>query len=319
MQKPLEKINSKDVRKMAMSATVAAVMVLYLPIMALADPYDINNGNILIEGTGTDAAPNHTVSQGGTVVNDHDSSPVVTGTSDQYTLTLDASAGDVNVTFDNLTINAVNSNNDPAVNVTGANDVTIELENNNNLTGGRFSAALEDHLTGILTIKDADNDGTLTATGGFQGAGIGGYYYGAGSDITIKGGTITATGGLSGAGIGGGSHGNGSNITIEGGVVTATGGNYGAGIGSGYSGAGSDITIKGGTVTATGGECGAGIGGGYAETGSDITISGYANVSVAGGPAEYRKNNNGAAIGNCASINIPVEEVAPDIRNLYPT
>ena len=321
MQKLLGKRNFKTVRKVAMSCTIATVMVLYLPAMALAAEYDISQGNILIEGTGTDTAPDHTVKVNDQVVNDHDPSPVVTGTSDQYTLTLDASDGDVNVTFDNLAIDVSGSGNyRAAVDVSGANDVTIELENDNELAGGRHHAGLADNLTGILTIQDADNDGTLTVSGGFNGAGIGGGNSGDGNNITIKGGTVTATGGLWGAGIGGGHSGDGSNITIEGGTVTATGGNYGAGIGSGYSGAGSNITIKGGTVTATGGEQGAGIGGGYAGTGSNITISGSANVSVAGGPPEYRnRNNNGAAIGNGASYSSPGEEVAPDIRNLYPT
>ena len=47
---------------------------------------------------------------------------------------------------------------------------------------------------------------SVTATGGDYAAGIGGgYYYGAGGEVTISGGTVTATGGDYAAGIGGGS------------------------------------------------------------------------------------------------------------------
>ena len=119
------------------------------------------------------------------------------------------------------------------------------------------------------------------------GAGIGGGDRGTASNITISGGTITATGGNNGAGIGGGGYaGMGIGITISGGTVTATSiaaGDYevtGAGIGGGARGTGSNITISGGTVTATSiatgeyGCAGAGIGGGYAGMGIGITISG---------------------------------------------
>ncbi|MDO4280287.1 MAG: S-layer homology domain-containing protein [Peptococcaceae bacterium] len=64
-------------------------------------------------------------------------------------------------------------------------------------------------------------------------AGIGGNSGDAGK-ITINGGAVTATGGEDGAGIGGGYHGGGGTVIINGGFVTATGGKDGAGIGSGW-------------------------------------------------------------------------------------
>ena len=82
----------------------------------------------------------------------------------------------------------------------------------------------------------------LIAQGGYDAAGIGSRGtpgdYSETANITIQGGTIIATGGSSGAGIGGGDNRNGSNITISGGIVTATGGDTGAGIGGGGNGNG---------------------------------------------------------------------------------
>lgn len=172
-------------------------------------------------------------------------------------------------------------------------DVTITLadDTNNILKSGTGCAGLEkngDTSTGTLTI--IGNTGTLTATGGYYGAGIGagiddqyGTYSKSASNITIRGGEVTATGGSGGAGIGGVSdsngsaRGRGSNITIINSKVTATGGSRGAGIGGGYWSDGSDITISGSEVTATGGDYGAGIGGGsgligISGNGSNITI-----------------------------------------------
>ena len=99
-------------------------------------------------------------------------------------------------------------------------------------------------------------------------SGIGAYEYG---DITINGGTVEATGGYRGAGIGGSSNSNfGGTITINGGIVTAQGGAEAAGIGggSGYYWGGAygrcgAIVINGGQVTAKGGSSAPGIGPGY--------------------------------------------------------
>ena len=137
-----------------------------------------------------------------------------------------------------------------------------------------------------ITGSTGENAGKLTATGGYNAAGIGGGYRGSGTAITISGGVVTATGGFYGAGIGGGWRGNGSNIEITGGIVTATGGYGGAGIGNGgTAGIGSQITISGGTVTATGGFYGAGIGGGNNGSGSDNSLNGDAVVMATSGDA----------------------------------
>ena len=203
-----------------------------------------------------------------------------------------------------------------ALSVQGNGNVEIELDGNNELKSGPHRAGLEKNTstsTGTLTLKDDNNEaGSLTATGGDWGAGIGnGGYYGnsdnrSGENITITGGTVNATGGWGGAGIGGGYYGSGKNITIKGGTVTATGGEEGAGIGggyyygggyygNGYYGNGENIKITDGTVNATGGWGGAGIGGGggggngAGGNGKNITITG-GTVTAGGG---YR----GAGIG----------------------
>jgi len=174
-----------------------------------------------------------------------------------------------------------------ALSVQGKGNVEIELDGDNELKSGTQSAGLEKTSTGTLTLKDDNKEaGSLTATGGFNSAGIGGGYLGDGKNITITGGTVTATGGSSGAGIGGGREGKGENITITGGTVNATGNEDGAGIGGGSSGSGENITINGGEVTASGGDnwddCGAGIGGGNGGVGKNITITG-GTVNATGG------------------------------------
>ena len=190
-----------------------------------------------------------------------------------------------------------------ALSVQGKGNVEIELDGDNELKSGTQSAGLEKTSTGTLTLKDDNKEaGSLTATGGFNSAGIGGGYLGDGKNITITGGTVTATGGSSGAGIGGGREGKGENITITGGTVTATGNEDGAGIGGGSSGSGENITITGGTVNAAGSYfdhgMGAGIGGGAeGGGGNNITIKGGTVTATGGG---YR-GNSGAGIGGGSS------------------
>ena len=190
-----------------------------------------------------------------------------------------------------------------ALSVQGKGNVEIELDGDNELKSGTQSAGLEKNSTGTLTLKDDNKEaGSLTATGGFNSAGIGGGYLGDGNNITIKGGTVTATGG--------GSSGSGENITINGGEVTASGGDNwddcGAGIGGGNGGVGKNITITGGTVNATGGYGGgaAGIGGAFAN-GENITITG-GTVNAAG---SYFDHGMGAGIGgggNSSGNNITI-------------
>ena len=151
---------------------------------------------------------------------------------------------------------------------------------------------------GTITVKY----GTVTATGGSNGAGIGGGYNGAGGTITISGGTVKADGGNSAAGIGGGtgywedhSLGAGGTISISGGDITATGGDGGAGIGGGFNGDGGTLSVSDGTVVANGVNNGAGIGGGAHADGGKVTIEG-GTVSATG-------EAGGAGIGGGGNFN----------------
>ncbi len=152
-------------------------------------------------------------------------------------------------------------------------DVTITLadDTTNTLKSGMNCAGLQKNGNadgiGTLTIK---GEGSLTAIG-LYGAGIGGGYDSASSNIAISSGTVTATGDTACAGIGGGRGKTSSNITISGGTVTATGGISGAGIGGGYYSAGSDITISGGIVYVTAGSNANSIGGGYGKDAADLS------------------------------------------------
>ena len=204
-----------------------------------------------------------------------------------------ADKASVNVTLDGVNIDTRNTGSvsqnqygDPvynsgeaAVQITGNGDVTLELDGDNTLWSGNNRAGVEKNTTGSsgkgnLTITDENGeDGSLKATGGQCGAGIGGGIRGIGSNITISGNAeVTANGGDGGAGIGGGSQDTGSNITITGSAeVTAKGGASGAGIGGGRQSTGSsDITVSGDAqVKAQGGEVLTGIG---SSTGAGAAI-----------------------------------------------
>ena len=188
-----------------------------------------------------------------------------------------------------------------ALSVQGKGNVEIELDGDNELKSGTQSAGLEKTSTGTLTLKDDNNEaGSLTATGGFNSAGIGGGYLGDGKNITITGGIVNATGNEDGAGIGGGSSGSGENITITGGTVNATG-DGGAGIGGGNGGDGKNITITGGTVEATGYFGSTGIGGGNGSDGENITITG-GTVTATGGDFGAGIGGSNGGSGNNITI-----------------
>ena len=196
-----------------------------------------------------------------------------------------------------------------ALSVQGKGSVEIELDGKNELKSGYKRAGLEKTSEGTLTLKDDKKKaGSLTATGGKFGAGIGGGNGGSGKNITITGGTVNAKGGLEGAGIGGGTGGSGEAITINGGTVEATGGKFGAGIGGGLNGVGKNITIKGGTVNAAGGDNGgAGIGGGYYYGGGYYGNGYYGNgenIKITDGTVNATGGWGGAGIGGGSAASI---------------
>jgi len=207
----------KSALRRGVAAAVIAGIVVSSGIPAYAARWDIANGDITVKAGDTEGT--NKVTQGETIDKD-DTNTVITGESDKNTVTIDTSKGDVDVTFDDLKIDVSGkkegdgSDDSPvresnaAVTVKGDHDAAIELDGDNELKSGDYNAGLEKNgheSEGTLTIKDdKGKDGSLTAEGGFGGAGIGGGIESTGSNITIRGGTIEAEGGSNAAGIGDG-------------------------------------------------------------------------------------------------------------------
>ena len=298
--------------RIIVSTLLALLLFVSLPMSALAATWDISKGDITVNAE----SGGQTVRQGGGAAVP-DSAPVITGTSKENNVTINADSGQTaSVTLSGVNID-VRDKGKAAVSTTGEGNVSIELNGGSTLRSGYEHAGLEKNNGGSLTIADEDKNGKLTAWGGQQGAGIGGGSGKDGSNIFITGGGVNAIGGLAAAGIGGGLGGNGSNITISGGKVGATNGLNGAGIGGGQHGSGSNITISGGEVNAIGGESGAGIGGGVYGKGEGITVSGNAQLKVRGGRVQG-DYGTGAGIGGGGSYGTDGAEVEPDICALNP-
>ena len=285
---------------------LTAAMLTTFTAPAFAKTWYIENGDITISASETKGT--NKVSQGaepevedtGTIITNREKD------ASSHTVTINAEDKNdkVEVTLKDVNIDT-SSRSEAAVSVTGKGDTNIELDGDNELKSGNNHAGLEHNKTdtsGKLTIQD-DNDkaGSLDATGGLHGAGIGGGNAQNGQ-VTITGGDITATAGSTaggsqtlggGAGIGGGDGGagNGGNgdVEITGGTITATG-VYGAGIGGGRSADG-DVTISGGTIKKATSVFpdnpsqpgGAGIGGGYAGNGNIIIKDDAVIEEVQGG------------------------------------
>ena len=279
---------------------LTAAMLTTLTAPAFAGTWYIEDGDITISAgeSGNDVTQKGETTYGDkdTVITNHDKDKASSNT---VTIEAENENDKVEVKLEDVNIDA-SSRSEAAVSVTGKGDTNIELDGDNALKSGDRHAGLEHNKTdtsGKLTIQDENNDGSLNATGGLRGAGIGGGEAQNGQ-VTITGGDITATAGSTaatyqtfggGAGIGGGDGGAGKggkgDVEITGGTITATG-VYGAGIGGGRSADG-DVTISGGTIkkaeslspTNPGG---AGIGGGYYGDGR-VTITGDAVIEEAQG------------------------------------
>ena len=312
---------------------LACAMMTGMTLPAFAATYDIasgsidihatENGNLISQWFMNGEQKEYVSDSSGYIQDREDNDITITGTSTGNTVTIDADKDQTaNVTLKDVNINVdekYEHGYDPdqyktAVEVTGSGNTNIELNGNNTLTSGYGHAGLEHNKTddsGTLTIQDEKNDdgsakgsasdttGSLTATGGYHGAGIGGSDKQDGQ-VTITGGEITANGGSQGAGIGGGAYGNGTVTVTDGDITAKATGNYGAGIGGGLGaipkdtliGGNGTVTISGGTITeASGGYMAAGIGSGYQGLGT-VTVEGDAVIKNAqGGEA-------GAGIGS---------------------
>ena len=246
------------------------------------------------------------------------------GSPTDNTITIEGGTMGAKVTLSNVKINASGA----AVSVSGNVELIIAGTNTNTLRSGPKHAGVEKaDDNGTLTISGF---GTLNASGGESGAGIGGAWHKNASNIVIEGGTIEANGGNWGAGIGGGQSAAGQNITIRDGNVTAIPGGEAAGIGGGFQGDGKNITIESGTVYAeSGGGNGpvAAIGGGRVSgkgeniqiTGGNVTVKSGTGVWIGGTNGEISKDsltgavtyvNQNGNVENTANWDITVNETA---------
>lgn len=286
-----------NIRKLLTRLVSLALIAVFLPTVAMADTWYLEDGSITVSATES----GQNVSQGG--VTKEDSAPVIrnrdssASTTNNVTIRADTGAT-ANVTLEDTNIDTTGGAGpkgagDAAVRTEGAGNVNLNVELDNTLQSGDTRAGVEKGNGGNLTIGSESGSGQLVAVGGDGGAGIGGGENTGAENITITGGDIFAIGNGGGAGIGGGWDCSASDITITGGNVTAVGKQDdpgrigGAGIGGGGSqtsnaGSGTNIKITGGRVTAVGGNYSAGIGGGYGSNGENITISDAEVIAIGG-------------------------------------
>ena len=234
-----------------LSAAMALLLVAALSATALAEEYNIDEGSIQVTAK-SDGKQYVTQTAKGFIDVEQTTETVITqidsSTATTNTVTINAESGaTAKVTLDGVNIDT-SVEKKAAVSTKGEGNVTIELDKSNAVQSGTDYAGLEKNNTGELTITDSNGvDGSLDATGGDSGAGIGGGDYKGSSNITITGGDVTAQGGVSAAGIGAGRSGKCSNITIWGDAqVTAKGGSggyiHGCGASIGNGGSGNGLT-----------------------------------------------------------------------------
>ncbi len=309
--------------KRIVSAALALLLTAGMPMAALAEEYDLANGNITVKADNS----GQYVSQEGGVTNEKQTTETVIKQADNTadtgnTITVETSGGaKAELTIEDLN---VSSGNTSAIDVKGSSEAEITLKGDNKLKTDDASVI---HVSeGDVTITGdgtlyADNDpesehakigsnhsedmsGSIHITGNAQvttgddrddagsgdGAAIGSGWKGKMSgDIVIdENANVTVSSSESGAGIGSGDNGEMSgNITItDNAEVVSTSGYDGAGIGSGENREMSGtITIDGNAkVTAWSEKEGAGIGAGE-NGGVSGTIRIGGNASVKAGSA----------------------------------
>ena len=134
--------------KKIVSTLLALLLLASLPVSALAAEWDIGKGDITVNaGSG-----GQTVTQG-SQVDVPDSAPVITGSSTENTLTINAEKDQTaNVTLSDVNID-VSSEGKAAVSTTGEGNVSIELNGDNTLKSGKGHAGLEKKNGGKLTVN----------------------------------------------------------------------------------------------------------------------------------------------------------------------
>lgn len=298
------------------------------------------NQTTLNIGDGSIMIGNGTVSQNGNSLTYNSNGYIITGSATTSN-TISVVGGTQNITLANVNID-VSSSGCCAFSIMPGAVVNLTLSGSNSLTSGSVYAGLQvpkgaelfisgggsDFLSaaggyvdggsgaGIGSQKNTDSGtihilgGSITATGRFWCAGLGGGFAGNCGTVYISGGSVTATAsGRGGAGLGGGANANGGTVYISGGIVRATSNSQDAsGIGggsadsTGNTGNGGAVYISGGTVYAAGGSTGIGAGAYYS------TIRNGGTVSITGGSVNAAIQNrptNGSSPVYRTTVSVP--------------
>jgi len=300
--------------------TAAFVLALTLVSGAMPSNYGglFKGGNVIVANAGNPSDGDSGLTIGSGSINPADDIPYMAWESEQGKLveqTLSRNTERTNVESGTTTWNdgwyVVSGNITISQRITVTNTVNLILSDGAKLTAEKGINVTESNTLNIYAQSEGENCGVLEVTGDRGCAGIGGNTdIPNGGIVTIYGGTVNATSGMSGAGIGGGCNanggGSGGTVTIYGGTVNAIGnadeyGYGGAGIGgggtSGNGGSGGIVTIYGGTVNAIGTSQSAGIGGGKNAVGGTVTIYG-GTVTATGGSNCVAIGGGSKRVGN---------------------
>lgn len=252
------KTKRSSMKTLASGITLSMMLLLVnglRVVHAAPDTWDISTGNMVISSGGAYAVTGSTTSH-----------TISVNTSDPVTITLDNVSIDVSATSGNIAFDS------------GGN-VTLYLIGSSTLKSSTSQPGIRVTDGEQLTVSNAPlSVGSLSASGGAFGAGIGGGYMQNGGAVTISGGSVTANGGDFAAGIGGAYTGYGGAVTITGGTVTANGGLRAAGIGGGIGGAGGDVVITDGSIKASGSR--SNIGAGYNGSSDGTLTNGFEAVTL---------------------------------------
>lgn len=277
--------------KRIVSAALALLLTAGIPMAALAEEYDLANGNITVSADNS----GQYVSQAGGVTNEKQTTETVIKQADNTaatgnTITVETSGGaKAELTIEDLN---VSSGNTSAIDVKGSSEAEITLKGDNKLETDDASVVhvSEGHvtITGDGTLyADNDPDSDHAKIGSNVREEMSGSIHITGNAQVRTGNDRHDAGSGDGAAIGSGWEGNmsGDIVIDENANVTVSSSECGAGIGSGEDGEISstgNITITDNAeVVSTSGYDGAGIGSGEdGKMSGNITIDGNAKVTA---------------------------------------
>lgn len=275
--------------KRIVSAALALLLTAGIPMAALAEEYDLANGNITVSADNS----GQYVSQVGGVTNEKQTTETVIKQADNTadtgnTITIETSGGaKAELTIEDLN---VKSGNTSAIDVKGSSEAEITLKGDNKLETDDASVihVSDGHLTitGDGTLyADNDPDSEHAKIGSNHSEDMSGSIHITGNAQVTTGDDRNDAGSGDGAAIGSGWEGNmsGDIVIDENANVTVSSSESGAGIGSGEDGEMSgNITITDNAeVVSTSGYDGAGIGSGEdRKMSGTITIDGNAKVTA---------------------------------------